>query len=346
MEQLQTKQWRVDPKRVHRYSDVSIREAAALLKHNEVVAFPTETVYGLGGNAFSDEAIKKIFKAKGRPADNPLIVHIAEQSQLQDVVADVPQTAARLIDAFWPGPLTVVLSKRRGISDYATADRSTVAVRMPDHPVARALIKEAAVPVAAPSANRSGKPSPTNAQHVLADLDGLIAGVLDGGDAGIGVESTVVKCTDSSVTILRPGGITTEQIEAIVPVNKQRSSDGANAVTPESPGMKYTHYAPSAPMLLKSGNVYDVQSVVDKARKNGKRVGVLTTEENEHHYQADVILACGKREELETVAANLYATLRQFDRCNVDLIVSETFPHAGIGEAVMNRLAKAARKVE
>lgn len=342
--QRKTKHWFVDKSLNNVETDPAILAAADQLQRDEVIAFPTETVYGLGGNARSDEAIEKIFLAKGRPSDNPLIVHIASLQAVADIVAHVSETAEQLMTAFWPGPLTIIFPKGKGMSDRVTAGLQTVAIRMPNDPIALALIKAAQLPVAAPSANRSGRPSPTTAEHVMADLDGKIAGVIDGGTTAVGVESTVVECGEGHVTILRPGGITQAQLEAIG-VDVVEAPSGNEGEHPKSPGMKYTHYSPKAPLLLVAGNKHAIQKVVDGEKQAGKCVGVLTTEEKVAQYKADVVLACGQRRDLTSVAAELYRTLRQFDALGVDTIVSEAFPRKGIGNAIMNRLEKAATTI-
>lgn len=320
-----------------------ILQAAEHLRSNEVVAIPTETVYGLAGNASSDEAVMKIYDAKGRPADNPLIIHIGEVAQLEQFVAEIPEKADKLIEAFWPGPLTIIFQRKEGVlSGKATANLSTVAVRMPDHPVARAIIKASGLPIAAPSANRSGKPSPTTAEHVQDDLDGRIAAIVDGGPTGIGVESTVLDCTAEVPIILRPGGISREQIEAVIGKVAVDPALTREDETPKSPGMKYTHYAPEAPLYLVKGGRESIRQLIQEKKRDGLTVGVLTTEENKSYYDADVVLACGRREALETVASHLYEALRQFNSEDVDIIFSEMFPFEGVGEAIMNRLLKAA----
>ncbi|WP_154663159.1 L-threonylcarbamoyladenylate synthase [Bacillus massiliigorillae] len=319
-----------------------LKEAATLLQKNEVVAFPTETVYGLGANAKSDEALKKIFTAKGRPSDNPLIIHIASIQQANEIVEEIPEMAQVLMDAFWPGPLTLVLRKKAGLSDVATAGLDTVAIRMPDHPIALSLIREANLPIAAPSANLSGKPSPTTAQHVEKDLAGRISGIVDGGETGVGVESTVVDCTEAVPVILRPGGVTKEELQRIIGEVKEDTALHNKEAAPKSPGMKYTHYAPEAPFVLVEGSPMFIQSLMDEKKAAGKKVGVLTTEENKEFYQADCIIPCGQRSKLSTVASGLYDALRAFDECNVDVIFGEVFPREGIGEAIMNRMMKAA----
>lgn len=320
-----------------------VLQAAELLRRNEVVAIPTETVYGLAGNASSNEAVTKIYGAKGRPADNPLIIHIGDVAQLDQFVAEIPEKAHKLMKAFWPGPLTIIFHRKEGVlSGKATANLSTVAARMPDHPVARAIIKASGLPIAAPSANRSGKPSPTTAGHVQDDLDGRIAAIVDGGPTGIGVESTVLDCTVEVPIILRPGGISKDQIESVIGKVTTDPALTHGAEAPKSPGMKYTHYAPEAPLYLVKGDRAAFQQLINEKKREGLSVGVLTTEENQSSYDADVVLACGRRAALETVAGNLYEALRQFNSKNVDIIFSEIFPSEGVGEAIMNRLLKAA----
>lgn len=340
---MKTHVWSVDKFVDNLESYPQITQAANFLKNNEVVAFPTETVYGLGGNAESSDAVAKIFAAKGRPSDNPLIIHIASTEQLAAFVSSIPQTAAVLMENFWPGPLTIVLNKKEGkLSELATAGLSTVAVRMPDHPIALALIKQSGLPIAAPSANQSGKPSPTLARHVFEDLDGQIAGIVDGGPTGVGVESTVIDCTEAIPVILRPGGVTKEQIEAVIgEVAVDPALKNAEAA-PKSPGMKYRHYAPNAPLYLVAGSHAFLQKLVSEQRATGAKVGVLTTEEAVRDYDADLVLPCGRRDQLETVAASLYETLRAFNESEVDVIFSEIFPETGVGQAIMNRLSKAA----
>ncbi|MFD3446693.1 L-threonylcarbamoyladenylate synthase [Microbacteriaceae bacterium 4G12] len=339
---MDTKCWVVDNAVENQKSYPQLEEAAVLLRQKEAVAFPTETVYGLGADATSDEAVAKIFAAKGRPSDNPLIVHIATKDQLLHLVEAVPPVAEKLMDSFWPGPLTLIFPKKDGISEKVTAGLSTVAVRMPDHPIALALIKQANVPVAAPSANRSGRPSPTLASHVYEDLQGKIAGIVDGGATGVGVESTVLDCTTEMPVILRPGGVTKEQLEEVI--GQVLLDPGLQDETqkPKSPGMKYTHYAPKAPLVIVEGTKVFIQQLANEKRNEGYKVGILTTEENLAFYDANVVLSCGVRSNLATVAAKLYEVLRSFDAHDVDFIYSESFPMQGIGIAIMNRLIKAA----
>lgn len=340
---MNTKVWKVDKYVDNLENNPQVVDAAHFLQENEVVALPTETVYGLGGNAESDVAVEKIYAAKGRPSDNPLIIHIGDKKQIHAFVREIPEKAELLMETFWPGPLTIIFKKKSGVlSNKATAGLDSVAVRMPDHPVALALLKKCQLPIAAPSANSSGKPSPTNAQHVIDDLDGKIAGVLDGGSTGVGVESTVLDCTEDIPVILRPGGVTKEQLEAVVGEVHLDAALMDEASKPKAPGMKYQHYAPNAPLYLVNGSQSFLQSLIEEKQKEGLRVGVLATEESVESYQCDVTIACGKRAELETVATALYETLRAFNQEKVDIIFSEMFPNTGVGHAIMNRLEKAA----
>ncbi|MGD6991192.1 L-threonylcarbamoyladenylate synthase [Sutcliffiella horikoshii] len=343
---MDTKFWAVDKEEPLKHSYPQIMEAAGLLKENEVVAFPTETVYGLGANALSDQAVLKIFEAKGRPSDNPLIVHISKLEQLTELVDNVPESAHKLMEAFWPGPLTLVLPKKEGVSQYVTAGLETLAVRMPDHAVARALIETSGLPLAAPSANLSGKPSPTTAKHVEEDLIHRIAGIVDGGATGVGLESTVVDCTAETPMILRPGGVTKEELEKVVgkvdvdpALFSQEELD-----KPKSPGMKYTHYAPIAPVYLVEGSASFMEQTIKGAQLKGHKVGLLATDNTIAQIQTTEIIAisCGNNNDLATVASKLYDGLRAFNATDVDVIFSETFPRMGVGAAIMNRLEKAA----
>jgi len=338
-----TNYWSVDKFVDNLENYPQIQQAADFLSKNEVVAFPTETVYGLGGNAKEDQAVNKIYEAKGRPSDNPLIIHIAEQSQLTDFVEEISPKAQYLMDRFWPGPLTIIFPLKKGfLSNKATAGLETVAVRMPDHPVAMAVLKQSGLPIAAPSANRSGKPSPTTALHVKEDLDGRIAGIVDGGPTGVGVESTVIDCTTAIPVILRPGGVTKEQLEEVIGEVHVDPALADEKEAPKSPGMKYRHYAPDAPLYLVDGTREAIQRLVNEQRREGRKVGVLTTKENEAYYDADFVFACGERGRLETVASSIYEALRSFNKQDIELIYSELFPNEGVGNAIMNRLMKAA----
>ncbi|WCK54362.1 L-threonylcarbamoyladenylate synthase [Aneurinibacillus sp. Ricciae_BoGa-3] len=338
----------VDESDIYPQTRKSIVEAAELLRNNELVAFPTETVYGLGGNALADDTVEKIYAAKGRPSDNPLILHIADKEQLNDLVREVSPLASLLIEAFWPGPLTLVMPKKQGVAHRASAGLDTLAIRMPDHPLALALIRATGLPIAAPSANLSGRPSPTTARHVMEDLNGRIAGVLDGGPTGIGVESTVVDVTGNIPVILRPGGVTAEQIAEVagnVAVDPGITSD---KVAPKSPGMKYRHYAPAGEMTLVEADSQEqmIQAIIrlaEQAAAEGKKVGILAAEESASRYpEGCTVIACGQRADLHSVAHRVYDVLRTFDERGVDVIFSETFPAKGVGAAIMNRLNKAA----
>ncbi|MCL1949116.1 MAG: L-threonylcarbamoyladenylate synthase [Turicibacter sp.] len=321
----------------------NIEAAASLLKAGEVVAIPTETVYGLGADATNDAAVAKIFEAKGRPSDNPLIVHIADLKQLHPIAGSVPKKAEQLMDVFWPGALTIILPKGEGLSDKVTAGLSTVGIRMPDHPIARNIILEAGLPIAAPSANTSGRPSPTSAAHVWDDLQGKIPLIVDGGPTGIGVESTVIDCSVQSPVILRPGGITQEEIEAVIGKVQMDAGLLEQSQKPRSPGMKYSHYAPIAPLRIIEGSPAFFKEQIQSAKERGLKVGVLGIHEKQSDYEgADIILTCGPNPRLQDVAQKLYANLRKFDEYSLDVILSESFPREGLGQAIMNRLEKAA----
>lgn len=323
-----------------------VRKAASLLKAGKLVAFPTETVYGLGAIATSDESVAGIFAAKGRPSDNPLIIHIGNRGQLEQWAAVIPESAQILMQKYWPGPLTLVLPHRHNLAGKVTAGLPTVGIRMPDHPVALALLNEVGIPVAAPSANRSGKPSPTTAEHVWRDLAGKIDAILDGGPAGIGVESTIVDLSGEIPVLLRPGGITLEQLRETLGEVKVDPGIQDQKQIPRSPGMKYRHYAPQGEMWLIKGELERVAAYIQKriheAREEGKRVGVLTTEENREKYHADCVIAAGSRQKPDSVAHHLYDALRRFDEQKVDMIFAESFPERGLFYSVMNRMKKAA----
>lgn len=328
--------------------DEELKEASAVIRSGGLVAFPTETVYGLGGNATNPEASRKIYAAKGRPSDNPLIVHIADFSQLRNIVAEVPQEAEKLAEAFWPGPLTMILRKNDVIPYETTGGLDTVAIRMPSHPVARAFLQDSGCMIAAPSANTSGRPSPTTAQHVWGDLHGKIEILLDGGPVGIGIESTIVDLSEERPMILRPGFITQEMLSAVlgdVGMDPGLASENSKQ-PPKAPGMRYRHYAPKADLTLVEGTMEEVISKINaltrEAQAMGKSVGVLATEENKDRYVADHVIVIGQRQDEAEIARHLFDVLRQFDDLQVDLIYSESFVAAGVGQAIMNRLLKAA----
>lgn len=324
-----------------------LEQGASILRKGGLVAFPTETVYGLGANGLDERAVRNIYQAKGRPSDNPLILHIADIREVPKLAAEIPANAKVLMETFWPGPLTVILKRTKAVPDVVTGGLDSVAIRLPSAAVARELIALAGVPVAAPSANTSGRPSPTNAADVLHDLKGKIEAVVDGGPCDIGVESTVVDCTTPVPTILRPGGITLEQlVEVLGEVELDKALLGANTV-PRAPGMKYTHYAPVAPMTLLEGRYEFIRAALPQraaeALALGQRVGALVSEETLPLLPSGVVaMSYGSRKRPEEIAANLYTALRFFDDKNVDLIWGEGIPEDGIGLAVMNRMRKAA----
>lgn len=324
-----------------------LKQAAELLKQGKLVAFPTETVYGLGANGLDEEAVSKIYQAKGRPSDNPLILHIANKEDINKLVAHVPNNAKVLMEAYWPGPLTIVLRRTAVVPDIVTGGMETVAIRLPDSTVARKLIELADTPIAGPSANTSGRPSPTSAQAVLVDLEGKIDAVVDAGHCQIGVESTVVDCTTPVPTMLRPGGITLEMlIETLGEVEIDPNLSGSFELAPRSPGMKYTHYAPEAPMILFEGEYSQVVNLllqeIDTALADGKRVGALVSAETASRLPAAVVPSIyGRRENVDEIAANLYMALRSYDNHSVDMICAEGISEEGLGLAVMNRLRKA-----
>lgn len=340
---MDTKTWVVDNFVENIDEGSKIIDASMLLANCELVAFPTETVYGLGANALDSKAVKKIYLAKGRPTDNPLIVHISNKDDLKKYVVGISEKSKTLVEHFWPGPLTLVFKKKEGVfPDEITAGLDTVAIRMPSHPIALALIENSGVPIAAPSANQSGRPSPTTAEHVKEDLYGRIAGIVDGGKTGIGLESTVVDVTGELPVILRLGGITKDELEQCVGYVDIDSGLITEKHTPRSPGMKYKHYAPKAQFLLVQGKPEFLQKQVELAKSEGMKVGVYTVDERKNYYLADVVIAGGSESDLNTVAERMYSVLREFDQTDVNVIYGETFSLEGIGSAIMNRLLKAA----
>lgn len=322
-------------------------QAAELLKQGKLVAFPTETVYGLGANGLDEKAVASIFEAKGRPSDNPLILHIANKEAVNELVAHIPANAKILMDTYWPGPLTIVFRRKAVVPDIVTGGLDTVGIRLPDSLVARELIALAGTPIAAPSANTSGRPSPTSTAAVLADLEGKIDAVVDAGSCEIGVESTVVDCTTPVPTLLRPGGITLEMLTATLgEVEIDPILSGSFELSPRSPGMKYTHYAPDAPMILFEGPYPQVADLlleeVTSALAAGKRVGALVSAQTAANLPEEVVTTVyGNRQQVDEIAANLYMALRSYDNNIVDVIYAEGISEDGLGLAVMNRLRKA-----
>lgn len=327
-----------------------LREAAKYILNGGIVAFPTETVYGLGANALNPLAVRKIFEAKGRPQDNPLIVHISDIEDVYKYAQKVPDKARTLMDKFWPGPMTLVFKKKNIIPHVITAGLDSVGIRIPSHPVARAFIKECGVPIAAPSANISGKPSPTKAEHVLEDLNGKIDAIIDGGSCDVGVESTVIDVTQSVPMILRPGGITYEQIrDAIGEVAIDPAIKGEfmqEDFRPRAPGMKYKHYSPEAEVYIVKGRIDDVvkkiNALAEKDLSEGKKVGIMATAQTHKMYKYGKIVVVGDREDALGIAHNLFNVLREFDNAGVDIIYAEAIDEEGLGLAIMNRLVKAA----
>ena len=326
-----------------------IKRAGEILKAGGLVAFPTETVYGLGGDALQPDASKKIYAAKGRPSDNPLIVHIAQTEALSVITDCIPKEAKLLANAFWPGPLTMILHKSARIPYETTGGMDTVAVRMPKHPVALALIRAGGGFVAAPSANTSGRPSPTLASHVADDLSGKIPMILDGGEVGIGIESTIIDLTEKTPMVLRPGYITPQMLSDVlgceVKIDPGLIAADSN-VKPKAPGMKYRHYAPKAQLTLVEGEERAVTGGINKltneAIEAGKKVGIIAAEETAQNYPQGIVKCIGARKDEDAIARHLYRILREFDDLDVDLIYSESFRTPRIGQAIMNRLLKAA----
>ena len=324
------------------------RIAEKIWKDGGLVAFPTETVYGLGGDGMNRDAAKKIYAAKGRPSDNPLILHIGEKKQLYELAAEVPENAEKLMAAFWPGPLTMVLKKKDSIPMETSGGLSTIAIRMPSHEVAAALLKYSGIFVAAPSANLSGRPSTTRASHVIEDLSGRVDVIIDGGDVPIGVESTIIDLTEEIPVLLRPGYITLEELRGVlgeVKVDPAITKENIIGHTldiqhPKAPGMKYRHYAPKAPLKVISGNESDVIEKI-RALSDGK-CGIITVDEHLGAFPAGYVLSVGSLNDGDSIAHNLFDVLRQFDSLPVDRIYSEDFSASETGEAVMNRLLKAA----
>ena len=352
----------------------AISKAAVILRKGGLVAFPTETVYGLGADALNPEASGKIYAAKGRPSDNPLIVHIADTYAVYKLASHVPKKAVMLMEAFWPGPLTIILPKKDIVPRETTGGLDTVAIRMPSHPAALDMIRQSELFIAAPSANISGRPSPTTAGHVISDMEGRIDMILDGGAVGIGIESTIVDMTGDAPVILRPGFITKAMLENIVgtvAVDKALTENSLD-IKPKAPGMKYTHYAPKGELTIvelgdvaglddSSTNEHPQQSLasassyitrlsvakrindlISEKKRQGFKTAVIASAENVHLYNCENILVAGERTNGETIAAKLYGILRECDDIGADYIYSEAFHHGKLGDAIMNRLLKAA----
>lgn len=326
----------------------AIQKAGKILREGDLVAFPTETVYGLGGNALDPKASMKIYAAKGRPSDNPLIVHIADIKDLAKITTEIPEGARILAEKYWPGPLTMILPKADSVPKETTGGLDSVAVRFPSDRIAQELIKAAGGFVAAPSANTSGRPSPTMAEHVEEDLGDAIEMIIDGGQVGIGLESTIVDFTEDVPVVLRPGYISLEMLkDTLGDVRMDRGlliTD--SSVHPKAPGMKYRHYAPKADLSIVEGPQDEVIACINRltheAVENGLKAGIIATDETKDQYSDGLVLSIGSREEEETIAHHLYEVLRDFDEAQVNVIYSEAFYTPRMGQAIMNRLLKAA----
>lgn len=347
---METKIVRIDAegKEFSVQEEQALQEAGRILRQGGLVAFPTETVYGLGGDALNPESSRKIYTAKGRPSDNPLIIHIADIEALPLIVKEVNEKVRKVAESFWPGPLTIILPKSDKVPKETTGGLDTVAVRLPSHPVAQRLIEYAGGYVAAPSANVSGKPSPTLAKYVIEDMDGRIDMIIDGGEVGIGLESTIVDLTVDPPQILRPGYITQEMLNEVlgqVDVDKT-ILDNSSGLAPKAPGMKYRHYAPKGDLTIVTGEALAVVDYINEQalsyEMTGKKVGIIASEEMLRQYRASIVKNIGNRTDEATIARNLYRILREFDEEGAEIIFSEAFDDGGMGQAIMNRLLKAA----
>ncbi len=352
---METKVFKINPDNIDGTAIVQLRECADIIKRGGLVCMPTETVYGLGANAYDPVAVSNIFKAKGRPSDNPLIVHICNYDMLELIVKDSFLQEGKMTalgDRFWPGPLTMIAPKTSIIPAVVSGGLDTVGVRYPCHPIASALIKLAGVPIAAPSANLSGKPSPTCFEHVKDDMMGRVDAIIDGGDCRVGVESTVLDITGSVPNILRPGAVTLADVKSVIEGSVEADWHLAHGIdtskVPKSPGLKYKHYAPDAPLYIFTATDCQimVQGICEKIieEKNKKlSVGVLATDENRDYYKgADMVQSVGSGTNSMEHAAALFTCLRRFDEAGVDVIIAEMLPQTGVGDAVMNRLYRAA----
>lgn len=331
-----------------------IEYAGQIIRQGGLVAFPTETVYGLGADALNEEAAAKIYAAKGRPSDNPLIAHIADMEMLKPLVKEIPDVAKKLMDAFWPGPMTLIFKKSDLVPKGTTGGLDTIAVRYPNHLIAQELIKAAGVSIAAPSANLSGKPSPTLGEHVIDDMDGRIDMIIDGGMVGMGLESTIIDVTCNPPMILRPGFITVEMVKKIVPditEDKTIFTKPTEEFKPKAPGMKYRHYAPAADFKIYKGDDEKVAETIIKLANEmadaGKITGIITADQHLYMYQGKLnknikVVSLGDLDRPETVANHLFKALRDFDKVNAEFIFGEAFSEENVGQAIMNRLTKAA----
>lgn len=343
---MKTKVVRLDENNIDEHA---ISEAGDVLREGGLVVFPTETVYGLGANALDKDAVKEIFKAKGRPQDNPLIVHISKVKDIEDLVEKIPPIAQKLMDKFWPGPMTIILKKKDIIPNETSAGLDSIGIRMPSNKIAMELISMAGVPIAAPSANLSGKPSPTDLETCIEDLDGRVNAILGGDTSEVGVESTVIDCTIDPPCILRPGGITLEMLKEVdsnIYIDPAIMKKPDKELRPKAPGMKYRHYAPKAPLKIIKGDLNKTIEKINEMVQNyidaEKKVGIIATDETIDNYKKGEVVSIGSRKDLNTIAHNLFYVLRTFDEKNVDLILSEAFEEKDMGVAIMNRLKKSA----
>lgn len=325
-----------------------IEEAGKVIRNGGTVAFPTETVYGLGANALDDEAVRKIFIAKGRPQDNPLIIHVSTK-EISELVKDVPKVAQKIIDKFWPGPLTVILEKKDIIPNVTSANLNTIGIRMPNSEIALKLIELAERPIAAPSANISGRPSPTEVERCVEDLNGRVDYIIGGESSDIGVESTIVDCTVNPPLVLRPGGITLEMLKEINPeieLDKALKSKPNDDFKPKAPGMKYKHYAPNAHLKIIKGKnektIEIINEIVENYIEKGNDIAILTTNENLNKFNNGKVISLGSENDLKEIAKNLFEALRKCDDLGVQYILCQGFEENGVGLAIMNRLNKAA----
>ena len=325
--------------------EAEIKKQAKLLKEGNTVIFPTETVYGLGANALDENAVKKIYEAKGRPSDNPLIVHISSKEEVYKLANDISDKAKVLMSKFWPGPLTMIFKKKDIVPQRTSGGLDTVAIRMPSHKIARELIKQAGIPIAAPSANISGRPSPTKGEHVCAEMNGRVSGIVVGGDCNFGLESTVIDMTMDIPMILRPGSVTKEQLEVeigqvLIDPSLENKEDVLKA---KAPGMKYTHYSPNGDVYIVTGKddlvIEKINNLIEENNKKDIKSGVMCLSKNKDKYEGEVI-ELGNT--LEEVASNLFNVLIEMDKRKIDIIYTEAFPNDGVGRAIMNRLMKSA----
>ena len=325
-----------------------INEAGNIIKSGGTVAFPTETVYGLGADALNGEAVKKIFLAKGRPQDNPLIIHVSSK-KIEKFVKDVPPVAEKLMDKFWPGPMTIILNKKDIVPDETSAGLSTIGVRMPNSEIALKLIEAAGVPIAAPSANISGRPSPTDVERCIEDLDGKIDYILGGERSDIGVESTIVDCTVNPPMVLRPGGITLEMLRTVdenIVIDEALKKKPSADLKPKAPGMKYRHYAPKAHLKIIRGKnektIEIIKEMLENYIEKNNDVAILTTDENLNKFDKGTVISLGSEKDLSEIAKHLFESLRKCDDIGVQYILCQGFEEKGVGVAIMNRLSKAA----